>query len=92
MDTIKPSSIPPTQPAPQTPPAPQPAANLSTPELPHGPEKLLEPPHKNSSWGAVIGIVIILLVLIVGALYFWGAKLAEEEGGFIPEEEAATQN
>lgn len=77
--------------APSQPAAPQTPANLNTPELPHVPEKLLTPPQK-PSWGAVIGIVIIILVLTVGALYFWGAKLAEEEGGFIPEEEAATQN
>lgn len=97
-----------TPPIPSQPPAPQPAANLNTPELPRAPEKLLPtatsaaragltpPParaehaggHK-TSWGAALGIVIIILVLIVGALYFWGAKLVEEQGGLVPE---ATQN
>ena len=77
MDMNQPTSTPPVQPP----------AHLGTPELPRAPEKLLEPPPKgNGSLGAFIGIVIILLVLIVGALYFWGAKLAEEEDSFIPEE------
>ena len=48
------------------------------------PEKLLTPAvtapvHHGTSWGAIIGIVIIILVLIVGGLYFWGAKLARED-------------
>ncbi|MDO8620204.1 MAG: hypothetical protein Q7R64_02545 [bacterium] len=47
-------------------------------ELPHGPEKLLPAPHK-SSWGAWFGILIILIVLTIGALYFWGEKLTEED-------------
>lgn len=37
---------------------------------------------KNSeakSTGPVIGSVIIILVLIIGALYFWGAKLNKEQ-------------
>ncbi len=54
---------------------PQPPA---TPELPKQPEKLLPAPH-HTSWGAVLGIIIILLVLIVGALYFWGTELAEQD-------------
>ena len=38
------------------------------------------------SWGTFIGIIIILAVLIIGALYFWGAKLAEKEAaGSVPE-------
>lgn len=70
-----------TPPAPSQPPAPQPAANFNMPELPHVPEKLLEPPHQtNGSWGAILGIVIIIIVLIVGALYFWGAQLEKQEG------------
>lgn len=51
------------------------------PPLPHQPERLLPKPHK-TSWGALIGIVIILAVLVVSALYFWGAKLAEREATF----------
>lgn len=45
--------------------------------LPKEPEKLLTPAPavRSTSWGALIGIVIILIVLVVGALYFWGAHL-----------------
>lgn len=32
-------------------------------------------PMKQKSIGPVIGIVIIVIVLIIGALYFWGARL-----------------
>ncbi len=48
-----------------------------TPELPHGPEKLLPAPTYRGSLGAAFGIVVILIIVIIGALYFWGAKLTE---------------
>ncbi len=48
------------------------------PLLPVLSENLLSAPQKDS-WGATLGSIIILLVLIVGALYFWGAKLAEQD-------------
>ncbi len=53
------------------------------PELPHGPEKLLPAPH-TSSWGAWFGIIIILIVLLIGALYFWGAKLTRDDTNSAP--------
>ena len=34
---------------------------------------------ENKPTGPIIGAVIIILVLIVGALYFWGAKLNKED-------------
>jgi len=34
-------------------------------------------PHKKSV-GPLIGIIIILVLLIVGAFYFWGARLNKE--------------
>ena len=57
--------------------APVPASSL----LPTPPERLLTAPPR-TSWGALIGISIILAVLVIGALYFWGAKLAERDAGF----------
>lgn len=33
---------------------------------------------ENRPAGPVIGAVIIILILVVGALYFWGAKLNRE--------------
>ncbi|MDO8564927.1 MAG: hypothetical protein Q7R88_02950 [bacterium] len=45
---------------------------------PTSPEYKSTPSPKNS-WGGLIGIIVIILLLIVGGLYFWGAKLSEEE-------------
>ena len=42
-------------------------------------------PVKQKSAGPVIGIIIILIVLIIGALYFWGARLNRET---VPQESA----
>lgn len=58
--------------------APQPAASFNTPKLPPQPEKLL-PAASGGSWGAFFGIAIIIIVLVVGALYFWGAQLEKQE-------------
>ncbi|HEY4495758.1 MAG TPA: hypothetical protein VJC04_00135 [Candidatus Paceibacterota bacterium] len=33
---------------------------------------------ENKPAGPIIGVVIIILILVVGALYFWGAKLNKE--------------
>ena len=67
---------------PQTPVQPPVKQNVpesfSVPELPHGPEKLLPSPHRGSL-GAAFGIVIILIIVVVGALYFWNYKLASED-------------
>ncbi len=31
--------------------------------------------------GSIIGIIIIVLVLALGGLYFWGKRVASSEGG-----------
>lgn len=36
---------------------------------------LLPAGHKSSPVGPTVGVVIILVLLILGALYFWGANL-----------------
>jgi hypothetical protein len=44
-------------------------------------EKLLPPgvPSKNAqSWGAAISIVVIMLMIIIGAFYAWGKRVAQE--------------
>lgn len=33
---------------------------------------------KQQSWGTVVSIIIIMLMIIIGAFYTWGKKLAEE--------------
>ncbi len=35
--------------------------------------------HKTGSTGPFVGIVIIVLVLILGGLYFWGSYLNEQD-------------
>lgn len=32
---------------------------------------------RNASWGVLISIVVILLMIVVGAFYMWGQRLAE---------------
>jgi hypothetical protein len=40
---------------------------------------VIKPPTpQQQSWGTVISIVIILLMVVVGAFYTWGKKIAEE--------------
>jgi hypothetical protein len=56
-------------------PATSSGADLKLPTLP---EMSLPAPH-HTSWGAFIGIIIIVSILIVGALYFWGAKLEKAD-------------
>lgn len=36
---------------------------------------------KKSGVGALIGSIIVILILVLGALYFWGGKLTREEVG-----------
>ncbi|MBA3789450.1 hypothetical protein H0X32_03630 [Patescibacteria group bacterium] len=35
-------------------------------------------PHKNASWGAILSIVVILAMIVIGAFYAWGKRIAEE--------------
>lgn len=35
------------------------------------------PGKTNASWGAVIGVILVLALLIVGAFYFWGKRVSE---------------
>ncbi len=37
-------------------------------------QKNLQQPEKNST-GALIGSIIVIIVLVLGAIYFWGGKL-----------------
>lgn len=36
------------------------------------------PSPKAQSWGVVISIIIIVLMIIIGAFYSWGKRIAEE--------------
>ncbi len=57
------------------------------------PEKLLPPgetqtlgvpSQKAQSWGAIISIVIIVLMIIIGAFYSWGKRIAQENALLTP--------
>ena len=37
------------------------------------------PSPKAQSWGAVISIVVIVLMVVVGAFYAWGKRIAEQK-------------
>jgi len=45
-------------------------------------ESILPSP-KAQSWGAVISIVIILIMIIVGAFYTWGKRISESSIPFM---------
>ncbi|HVW82351.1 MAG TPA: hypothetical protein VHC68_00120 [Candidatus Paceibacterota bacterium] len=36
------------------------------------------PSPRRQSWGAVISMVIIVLMIVVGAFYAWGKRIAQE--------------
>ncbi|OIO51203.1 hypothetical protein CO131_01400 [Candidatus Kaiserbacteria bacterium CG_4_9_14_3_um_filter_50_16] len=36
------------------------------------------PSPKAQSWGALISIIIIVLMIIIGAFYAWGQRIAEQ--------------
>jgi hypothetical protein len=47
--------------------------------LPPGETQLGVPSQKAQSWGVVISIVIIVLMIIIGAFYAWGKRIAQED-------------
>lgn len=52
-------------------------------------------PQKPSSAGPIIGTTIVIVLLALGALYFWGARLNErvpEELPFIPGDDSSAQS
>ena len=42
------------------------------------------PSQKAQSWGVVISIVIIVLMIIIGAFYAWGKRIAQEDALVMP--------
>ncbi|MCE9541530.1 hypothetical protein K8R03_03160 [Candidatus Kaiserbacteria bacterium] len=66
------------------------------PTPPHAPETdtdfMLPEGHKSGN-GAIIGTVIIIVLLVFGALYFWGAQLNRTPGTLplIPGDATTTQ-
>ena len=51
------------------------------------PEKLLPvgvPSAKQQSWGVVISIIVIVGMIVVGAFYAWGERIAQENAQKTP--------
>jgi len=42
------------------------------------------PSQKQQSWGVVISIVIIVLMIVIGAFYAWGQRIAQEKALLTP--------
>lgn len=40
---------------------------------------------KTASYGPMLGIVLIVAVLVIGAFYVWGQRLAEDQQPVMPE-------
>jgi len=75
----------------------QPQEEAIVPETPQNqgepvPNTLSEDPApQKGGIGPLVGIIIIVAVLIIGGLYFWGAKLAKDEQHNMTAEEIANQ-
>jgi hypothetical protein len=52
---------------------PDPQSSLTAPQ-----PLIKQPSPRRQSWGAVISIVIIVLMIVVGAFYAWGKRISEE--------------
>lgn len=37
------------------------------------------PSKKAQSWGAILSIVVIVLMIVVGAFYAWGKRVAQDQ-------------
>lgn len=57
---------------PEPPREPERPSVLSAPPVPSVPSP------KAQSWGAVISIIIIMLMIVIGAFYAWGQRIAKQ--------------
>jgi len=59
-------------------------------------DELLLPPGHKSGAGGLVGIIIIIVLLMVGALYFWGAHLnnqsEQSQVPYIPADNSTSTN
>ncbi len=49
------------------------------------------PSPKQQSWGAVISIVVIVLMIVVGAFYAWGKRVNEQNALTTPTASSSVQ-
>jgi hypothetical protein len=50
------------------------------------------PSPKQQQWGVVISIVIIVLMIVVGAFYAWGKRIAEQNALTTPDNTNSTNS
>ena len=62
-------------------------------QVPLDTSRVLPVYEKKTAIGPVVGIIIILILLSFGALYFWGASMnrEQEQLPFIPEDNSVQQ-
>ncbi len=72
--TSEPIRSPETEASPSSAPAPLPSADASAVFGKNPPVRSIE----QQSWGTAIAIVIIVAMVVVGAFYAWGKRVAEE--------------
>lgn len=56
-------------------------------------EKLLPPgipSQKQQSWGAVLSIIVIVLMIIIGAFYAWGKRISQGVAPVVPIDSSLT--
>jgi hypothetical protein len=56
--------------------------NMTMPQQPQEPalaQAAAQPAEKTSKLGPVIGIIIVVSLLILGGLYYWGSQLSTQE-------------
>jgi hypothetical protein len=47
-------------------------------------QQVIMPSQKQQSWGVVISIVIIVLMIVIGAFYAWGERISHENSLITP--------
>jgi len=50
-----------------------------SPELQEQVRQVQEAASKNASWGTVFVIIVLLAMIVTGAFYAWGKRIAEEK-------------
>ena len=63
-----------------------PGETPTTPTTPTNPSPMPSP--KAQSWGTILSIIIIVLMIIIGAFYAWGQRISEN---IVPATSTATQ-
>ena len=58
-------------------------------EMQRAPEPAQDAPKHGGAMGPMIGIVVVIVVLLIGGLYLWGAQLNKEALEFSADEERA---